>query len=682
MMLEADLSTGRMWSSKRATLFADRPYLYSLSGRCGEKDRVTAQLARREVFADGGETLVTGLFSELNVALRQRIRVLPGGIEETISLQNRNTEPVTLADIGMGFAAGMAQRQAWRLCAIPFRVQLDGSRHDHSVAELQAGHFENAVYRDPSRPFVPLDVVEEGRLRSEAWAWWHDDQGLVVIKYNNADVEMSVAAPLRAGTEHVLRFGGVGTSLYGEPCAGHLLPPGGEYEFGKTYYFHVEGPLENAFRRYRDFLDDRHHSFPDNYNPPVTWNELYDIGWHHSDPEQLGRHYTRERLLQEAAKARACGCEMLYLDPGWEVAEGATLWNESRLGTVADLADVLRREYGLQLGLRTILRCYRDVWPQTHLVLHAGHPKEPMKWSGQLLWDLCLCDRSFFKQKLERLLAIVRQGVRFLMVDEMDWRGPCSDPAHGHTLPTTVADHARAVYALCRDLRRQCPELTIECHDPVWPWHTSIYAPTYYRQGFGDFGDYEENWGFEYMWDCVNDLRTGKALALYYYNLACNIPLYLHITMAADNDACLFFWWAASTVRHLGIGGKHGHATVNPKGLHLPEPEKRFAAYQKQMLLYRKLKDYFVRGTFHGLAEHVHLHTLPKKEGGVLAMFNLTDTTQAISTEVTFEQLQSGRVLRVNGATAEFGKDGLRIIAEIPSMSPAIVTIGEAVEAV
>ena len=61
----------------------------------------------------------------------------------------------------------------------------------------------------------------------------------------------------------------------------------------------------------------------------------------------------------------------------------------------------------------------------------------------------------------------------------------------------------------------------------------------------------------------LKDLLSGKALCLYYYNLACDIPLYDHITMEDDNDAGLSFWWYASTVRHLGISdGRRWRSTA------------------------------------------------------------------------------------------------------------------------
>lgn len=676
-MIQIDAETGHMWCLDTGTVFADRPYVYSLHGRVADREVVEVGLGARTVTTDDDETVVRGMFEALQIELTQRFHNTSEGVEETIAFKNLGDESVTLSDIELGFAADLDGRQSRRLCAIPFRVQLDGSRHDYSGTDLIEGNFSNAVYRDETRPEPAL--VEEGRLRSEAWAWWADGMGLLVAKYNNADVELSVTAPLRQENRTALRFGGAGTCLYGEPSRAHALASGQSFTFGTTHYVLVEGEIENAFVRYRELLDRRGHGIPVDYDPPVNWNELYDVGWFSSDPKNLKANYTRDALLREAEKAVACGCDLLYLDPGWEVAEGMTLWDEDRLGTVDSFANLLQKEYGLGMGFRTILRCYRDHWDQRHVVQHPNASKASVEWGGQNLWELCLCDPSFREQKIDRIAGIAGHGSRFLMVDEMDWRGPCHDPEHGHDVPTTATHHARAVYDLCRQLRRRCPELTIECHDPVWPWHTCIYAPTYFQQGFGDGGAYEENWGFEYMWNCLEDLQSGKALALYYYNLSCNIPLYLHITMAADNDNCLFFWWAASTVRHLGIGGKHGHPSVTPKDLPAHDPERRFAAYQKQMTLYKQLKPYFTLGTFHGLREDAHLHTLPGRKGGVLLMFNLTEVDEAVEVRIDQKLLQTDGSLRVEGAVAITEEDVLCVHADMPAMSATVVRIGDSV---
>jgi len=677
-MLSCDVESGRMSWPEMGTEFADRPYLYRVQGAVANGDQVDAGLTGRSVHRDGDIIIVSGLFEPLGIALEQRLRLAGSSIQETITFRNTGPETVSLTDIGLGFAADLARRPEWRLCAVPFRIQLDGSRHDYAATDLMAGNFHNAVYQDPSRPDLPL--TEDGRLRSEAWAWWRGVHGLVVIKYNNIDIELSVAAPVLVGKEQHLRFGGCGSSLYGEPSRGHQLPGHGEFTFGTTYYYAVDGPIEEAFTRYRQFLDAQGHGFPPDYDPPVNWNELYDVGWYHSNREELKAHYTRERLLREAEKAKACRCELLYLDPGWEVTEGTTLWDEERLGSIPDLIAVLRDQYGLDLGFRTILRCYSDHWPQNMLILHDDQPRGPVNLQGAQFWEPCLCAPAFWRAKVERIADIVKHGVRFLMVDEMDWRGPCSDPRHGHAVPTAPGDHVKAVYGLCRELRRRFPSLTIECHDPVWPWSTALYTPTYFRQGFGEKGDYDENWGFEYMWDCINDLKTGKALSLYYYNLACNIPIYLHITMAADNDNCLFFWWAASTVRHLGIGGKLGDPSVTPQTLAPFDHEARFEAYQKQMTLYQKLKPFFVRGAFHGIKENLHLHTLPGQTGGVAVLFNLTDQAAVRTAALPLEELGWLPDVAVEGADASVENGTLRITAELPPMAPAVVCIGDAVE--
>jgi hypothetical protein len=680
--LKLDIETGQLYCPQTGVDFADRPYHYSLSGAIDDgKSFNNVTLSDKTCTCKNNETIVKGRFADLQIELSQLFRQVDGHLEETITLKNTHTQPITLNKIELGFVADITNRPDWRLCAIPFRVQLDGSVHDYTTEELNSGKFHNAVYSDKTRPEPPL--TEEGILRSEAWAWWNGKQGLAIIKYNNEAIELSIACPQKQDNEFSLRFGGAGFCLYGEPSTARHLAPGEQITFGTTLYVPFEGSLNKAFGCYRDFLDSKGHTFPADYNPPVNWNELYDIGWYHSDAEKLKKYYTREAILHEAQKAKACGCELLYLDPGWEIAEGTTLWDESRLGTVSDLIKTLKEEYGLDLGYRTVLRCYVEHWPNEYLVKHHATETEfpnpgPVLWGG-LVWDICLCNPTFWQEKLKRILDISRHGVRFMMFDEMSWRGPCYDATHCHTKPTTPLEHALAVYGLCKEVRRRCHGLVVEAHDPVWPWHTCIYTPTYFKQGFGEASCYNENWGFEYMWDCINDLKSGKALALYYYNLGCNVPLYLHITMAADNDNCVFFWWAASTVRHLGIGGKVNHESVLPEGgLPKHDPQRRFAAYQEQMKIYKRLKPYFVRGRFEGLSENIHLHTLPEKTGGVIVVFNLADDRKEFKFSVPAELLGTDSKMDVEGAKAKWTTKGLELKLKLLPMSPALICIGDA----
>jgi hypothetical protein len=679
-MPHVELTADRMQLSAGSQTFADRGYQYALAGTRNGQAFADDGLVDRRTEQRDGETIITGRFAQAGLELTQQLRKVNGMLEETLTLRNPGAQPMELHTLALGFLAALPSRADWRLVAIPFRVQLDGTVHDYTSQALIEGKFHNAVYSEPTRPEPPL--TEEGILRSEAWAWGlRDDSGLVVIKYNNTDIELSVASPVQRDGEWLLRLGGAGFALYGEPSAARVLAPGATFTFGSTYYAPYSGGVAGAYRVYRDFIDSRGHGFPADYNPPINWNELYDVGWYHSDPDKLKQFYTREALLKEAQKARDVGCNLLYLDPGWEVTEGTTLWDAARLGPVGDFIRTLQQDYGLDLAYRTILRTYRDRWPHEYMVRrHPDREVGPLEYYpavGPDGWEPCLPNAPFWEEKLRRILAISQHGVRFMMFDEMDWRGPCYDATHTHEVPSTPIEHVRAYYALTREVRRHCPGLTIEAHDPVWPWATCIYVPTYFQQGFGEQGAYDENWGFEYMWDCLNDLRSGKALALYYYALGCNVPLYLHITMAADNDYAVFFWWTASTVRHLGIGGKDSNKTIEP-GAGLPpyDHEGRFALYQAQMRTYNRLKPFFVRGVFHGIAENVHLHTLPGVPGGVVNVFNLSDAPQTIDFEVPLTMLGTAQPLPVTGAEAEWGADSVKLRLTLADMSPALIEIG------
>ncbi|MBI4530230.1 MAG: hypothetical protein HY709_01810, partial [Candidatus Latescibacteria bacterium] len=43
------------------------------------------------------------------------------------------------------------------------------------------------------------------------------------------------------------------------------------------------------------------------------------------------------------------------------------------------------------------------------------------------------------------------------------------------------------------------------------------YTPVYYKYSLP--GSYDEKWGFELMWQPMEDIRSGRARSLYYYNL-------------------------------------------------------------------------------------------------------------------------------------------------------------------
>ena len=250
--------------------------------------------------------------------------------------------------------------------------------------------------------------------------------------------------------------------------------------------------------------------------------------------------------------------------------------------------------------------------------------------------QVCMESEQYRAARLGRMLTLAQAGVKWFMFDFHAWTGPCYATNHGHPVPTTTADHIDSLYRTSAELRRRYPGVQTEMHCPIWPW-SQRYLPTYFRQGIRS-GDYDENWAFEFMWDTMEEFRTGRARSLYYYNLAYDLPLYLHIPIRADNDQCVAFWWFASTVRHLGIGGKSHNAqwTWDKAAL---DADKPFAAYKQAMASYNRLRPFFVRGEFHGINEDIHLHVLPEENAFLVNLFNLSDQPRTIGGSIALGRM-------------------------------------------
>jgi len=228
---------------------------------------------------------------------------------------------------------------------------------------------------------------------------------------------------------------------------------------------------------------------------------------------------------------------------------------------------------------------------------------------------LCLGSRQYLDEAAKRLLANCADGAVFLMFDGNWWNGGCLSTNHGHPVPYRIEDQARACLDLAQRVHARYPRVLIEMHDPVAGGSPARITPVYYKYGLP--GSYDENWGFELMWNPLEDLREARGRSLYYYNLGCNVPIYLHIDLRKDYESCVVLWWFASTCRHLGIGGTS------------PKPAV-VAAQQQAMRRYRELERFFKRGEFYGINEEIHLHVLPKENAFVVNLFNLSDETRQI----------------------------------------------------
>ncbi len=613
-------------------------------------------------------------------------------VEELSVLHHRGRDRLELIRPRFGFRKTLFDRSSftWRpgadagqLVPVPFRRHA-GQGTDHHFASYAAADLFPEEWT--TRKGLP------GR-GAEAWLWAGPDGGFLVAKYNQEHIEFSVAdgdyvKPRRGAAEYAdlqlarlhsdrnlcLRFGGAGISRGCPEHASELLP-GRRVDFGPSILEVFDGDWQVGLSCYKRLLRDKGHVGPPAYNPQVHWNELYRLGWRCGSNAPLQE---LPELWHEAARARVVGAQTFYFDPGWDLFEGSAIWDTGRLGPVEDFVAKLRREYDLGLAL--------------HLMVHTKSLDEDpaiyrRRADGSIsLWGddtpyvggyVCPASPTWQRQKIERLRELASAGVSFFMFDFLSYeRGglepfdhdrsalqSCWSSDHGHSVPVTREEHAEGIMTVVRAIKSEFPALTIEAHDRI----AGEFLPLYYQHG-REHG-HDELWGFEYMWDPYTDLLSGKALSLYEYNLAYDIPLYLHINSAHDSPTMLAFWWYASCCRHLGIGG-------------LDETDEQWPRLAEAMRTYLRLQPWFARGRFVGIDRLTHLHVLDDSNSAVLTAYNLGAGDGQSSVRVDLS------VLGLDAAppVASFPQTALRqarvhdgalvLDLEIAPLSPVIVEIG------
>ncbi len=583
--------------------------------------------------ADGGQEIVfTGQSGDLKV---EHLFRFPRAdwFEEQITVQNTGEQELLLADdkpnpvhprIRCGFVrSGQDGPQAatpiadTRFLAVPYLkgIAIPFGHKDFSFTDVVEKSHE--FHFDNGQLFEPLDTCVLG---SEGWVWTGRDQGIVIIKYSQELMEHSILDTVEKSGQgdaggKSLRFGGCG-AWHGDPEAALRIAPGATVRMGITRYIRYSGDWKTGFYQFRQFMAEKGHRFPKGFNPPVHWNELYDNPLWWTDPESLenrDKMYRLEHMEEEAAKAREVGCEALYLDPGWDTMQGSTVWAEDRLLTCAEFCKLMQDKYGLQVSLHTPLAWWNkpEGYPSSVLARDAqGNTYRTPRWNQ---YPQTVCSGSeWFTIKLERLLKLAEAGVVYFMFDGPNFTGPCTVKSHGHVVPYTREAHMRRCTELGRKLHEKYPDLIIEMHDMIAGAGGFNYVPTYYLQNDQTFNDV---WAFEFMWDPMADLLSRRSVALYYYNLGYDLPLYIHVNLKGDNANALMFWWNASLCRHLGIGGKH------------PDPLV-WQAHKDAMKTYLRLKSFFTQGEFYGLDEMIHVHTLKEKNAAVINCFNLAETPE------------------------------------------------------
>jgi len=575
------------------------------------------------------------------IEIGQKYRV-PGDklwVEEEITLTNLSHHRIALPEGRCGFVlpvkvvgdAVESGLKDFMFTAVPYRREPTGNRTQYADytlfqvlsqarssllrAKSAIGHWDKVVLAE----VYDMGIIQTlySQYASEGWVLTDGRRGFLVTKYSPEGMEWALLDRVPMSEERIgLRWGGYGI-FQGDPEGGSWLAPQASHRFGVTRITAFEGGITEGFYAFRAEMESRGKGCPAGFNPPVHWNELYDNklwwlpGGGMDQPENRKKYYTLDDMKEAAGKARDIGCEALYLDPGWDTSFASKIWDEPRLGKLQDFTTMLHRNYGLSLSLHTPLSGWCD--PSSY-----SRSMDRMNRNGSRVeMSLCGASRQYTEETLSRLEALARDGAAFFMFDGTMDNGECWDPHHGHPVPSGREDHVEATNRLAYMVHAKYPNVLIEMHDQVLGGTSLRYVPTYYGYGKQQLGGtaggthgFDTVWAFELMWDPMTDLVGGHSIALYHYNLAYSLPLYIHIDLRKDNGQCLMFWWNASTCRHLGIGGTH------------PDPAVR-KAQKEAMSTYRRLESFFKAGKFYGLDEMVHVHVHPTESAAVINCFNL-----------------------------------------------------------
>lgn len=682
---------------------ADAPYCYSIDIETNgfrHKSTRFSKWSLESTSADAGESLTLvarfdfGKDGPTDIGIQHRL-VLPSDapwLEEQITLTHTfGPDTHTVKNLRCGFRKRLYDRNNWdwvdhadtfELVSVPHRRRLG-----HSI-DRKTDHYTAA-------DLFPQSWDPDGNLPgygSEGWIWTDGSTGLLVAKYNRDAMEFSlydgefildelstldvmdaVGSHVPAPVHVCARFGGIG--LYrGDPEFGQHIEPRGDQPFGVTRIQSFEGGWPEGYSAFKGMLRAAGHAVPRGFDPPLHWNELYNLGWRLGDNAPL---QTPDKLKTEARIAADVGAEALYLDPTWDTSEGTTIWDTNRLGPQQEFTDFLKDECGLKLSLHLMMHTTAGDEDDRFYLRDANGNTRGFMHRDMIYPRYCVCCGSAYwiEEKTRRVRELCDKGATFLMFDfcfygrDIETKSQsglethhCHAPNHGHPVPLSRQDHADGVNAVMQAVKDTHPHVIIEAHDRI-AGGMQDYHPLYYQLGYPN--SFDENWGFEYMWDPYYDLLSGQALSLYEYNLAYDVPLYLHIHEGRDSDSMLAFWWYASTCRHLGIGG-------------VSDPDTSlYKALKEAVSKYRSLKQFFAEGDFHGIDQFTHLHTLPGKNEAVVLLFNLSSSAEERTFELDLSRMPGLKsVDSVEGANIVDRRDGgVTLCARVDALSPLLVTV-------
>jgi hypothetical protein len=693
LVLNVDTSRGlnanHLYDVKTERVYADQDYIWP-------QESFPRLICEPELIErESGELSVSFRARLGNLIIAQRFWTpakQPGVIFEQITICNPGDQLIDTSKFVCGFAKKIEDGNEMRygqFCPIPFRSYVGRGLCEYSVSTFTGEFVEPEI-----TTYVP--GWKSSSWGAEGWAWSLGQNALLISKYNTEDMEWSllqtfareIKDPQKTTPQKmtVLRFGGAGLWKLGDPEKAASLKPKQTFTFGITRFETLDGGWKEAYYAHRRYAESKGVKIPKGYNPPVHWNELMDnqsffkvTSGPYQNPkfikETLNIYYRLEDMKIEAAKAQELGCESLYLDPGWDTGPTHFVWDSKRLGSFEEFQQMLSKEYGIRhvglwCGLAHAPPGYSDPEVYAPDAIRKDVNENPITYlwqSGPVkehkrLGLICSYAPAFHDVKLRQLLELADKGANFLMYDGTQYTGPCYDPTHGHSLPLTRYEHTIGYYELVQKVKAKHPEILIEMHDPVAGPTDKRYTPVYFYYAHpAEF----ELWGYEYMWNSMDDLLRGAAYMLYYTNLAYNIPIYLHVNLKADNANALVFWYYASTCRHLGVGGKHSDPNV-------------WQAHKDAMKTYLRLKPFFTQGEFYGVDELTHIHTLRDKNAAVINCFNVQKEplVKHLRFKLSDVGLSSSGSYRITGAYS-WQQDGdiIDITLQMSALSASVIEL-------
>ncbi len=564
------------WQGWDARVFRARAALST-----GERIELVLPPARKDSPAERREAETQGVRLVIETSEAPATRAY----DETITLHL--PDGASLTDLLMGSEFEGGPLDGFRAHPLPFKVGLDGADQSFNLSGL-------ATFSG----FAEGWIVEDG------------NRGLLVMRLPSPDPDTCFVplAVREEGGRRVVQIGSVGPDgdchRTRSPYL-HRAFAGGAVRFPATRCVFFDGGWEEGVRLFRAMLVRTLAGRLEGYRAlPVTYNTYHDFG----------PSYSRADLIRAMKRVSELGAGLIHLDPGWETVWGSTVWDEQRLGPpeqiVAEAA-----VYGLHVGCWTSLHTTDPKIAEGCYALGPDGERRIAEDFGEVkLYGVCPASRwaDVYRENLGRL---IRAGFVFVNSDFHDWpwlETSCHDPSHGHAVPLSRSDWCEALNKMFAQLHETGGPVTIEMHDHV---ESGEYrTPVWYL--YSRPGSYDEKWAYEFMWKTYADLLSHKLFALYHLRKAEPVPLFLHMNMITDNENALAFWYVASCVHHIGVGGA------------LKASPAVFEGYRRAIALYNKHFEEFTQGQFIGIDELAHLHIHPNRLSAVLVCFNLEDVPE------------------------------------------------------